>query len=132
MTRHVESNPEAATKEWVVVTEQSTLTVDSQPTATGIPGSTAVPSIPEEVGSESVAPQVGVYDPSAALDVSTGDALLPSNIVVPSFNGARSEQDPAIILEVNQNVFIVFDDQNDNRNDNNNNRDGNRGGNGRD
>ena len=105
LTRQVESNPEAATKEWVVVTEQSTMTVDSQnPTGTGAT---------EAFATGAVAPQVAAYDPAAPLELSE-DALLPANIEAPSWAQASKDNDPAIIIEANQAVFVVFDDQNGN------------------
>jgi len=117
MTRQLESNPEGQTKQWVVVTEQNTLTVDNQnPAATGGAGPTEIVSAPEAFATGEVAPPLAVYDPAAPLKLGSGEAeLLPANIVAPSWPEAAQEQDPAIIIEVNQVVFVVFENDNDNK-----------------
>lgn len=127
LTRQIESNPEAQTKEWVVVTESSTLTVGDQNPTAGV-GATGIEA-PAALPTGAVAPPVGVYDPNAELQLGD-DALLPAGIAAPEYEskGASREQDPAIILEADQAVFVVFDDNN-NDNDNDDNGNGNGKGN---
>lgn len=117
MTRQLESSPEGRTKQWVAITEQSTMTVSNEsPSATGDAQATEIGSAPEVFPTGDVARQFGVYDPSAPLQLGSGEAeLLPANIVAPSWSGATQERDPAIIIEANQVVIVVFGDDNNNK-----------------
>jgi len=109
LTRQVESDPRAQTKEWLVVTESSTVTVDGQQEATASLAPTAVTPAPAFSTGESQA-QLGLYDPNQQLQESD-DALLPEGIGAPDFEskGARRAEDPAKILEEDQVAFVVFE-----------------------
>lgn len=109
LTRQVESDPRLQTREWVVVTESSTVTINGQQDATERLGPTAVapPSAFPTGGSQA---QLGLYDPNQQLQ-EADDALLPEGIAAPDFvsKGARREDDPAVILEEDQVAFVVFE-----------------------
>jgi hypothetical protein len=117
----------------VVVTEQSTLTVDNQnPTAAGaVPTGVAPPEAfaTGAVGSES--PQVAVWDPAAPLQLNSSPMLLPAGIEAPRWDAARQDQDPAVIIEADQLVFVAFLNGDDNENDNKGDDDDNKGDNDR-
>ena len=108
LTRQVESNPKAQTKEWVVVTESSTVTIDGQDATAGIRPTGVVPPSAFPTGGAQAG--LGLYDPDQQLQESE-DALLPAGIAAPNLEskGARREQDPAIILEENQAAFVLFE-----------------------
>jgi hypothetical protein len=99
----VESNPEFQSKEFVVVTEQSTLTA-SATEATG------TASFPTATGEVAPAAETADWDENAALDVSSKNLLLPEGIAAPKWEGFASQaSDPASILEESDSgSFVSF------------------------
>ena len=58
-----------------------------------------------------VNPNVATVDPNSMSAVSNSTMLLPAGISMPTFGGMQVIQDPAIIIEANQKVFVEFVDQ---------------------
>jgi len=102
LTRQVESNPQAQSKDTVVVSEASTMTVNGQD------GPTAVAQAALATGTGVSAPATGVYDPAAPPADSNATMLLPAGVAAPSWANINSEQDPASIIEENQSMFVQF------------------------
>jgi hypothetical protein len=101
MTHQVQSNEEIAEQQIIVVSDSQTMTVGSDV-------GTAVQQFASPTGTGSVSSDIATYDPNAAPSVSNSTQILPSGASAPSFDGTQVDQDPAIIIEENQAVFVEF------------------------
>ena len=110
LTHQVESNPEFESKEYVVVTELSTLTVDSTATATdSIPTAAGTGAFATGISAATDIPSIKSWDVNAPPQLSSDSLLLPAGIPAPKWEGFASQgQDPAIILESGSNAFVSF------------------------
>lgn len=101
ITHQVQSNEVIAEQVIVVVSESQTMTIRAGGSGTGVQ-----PSSPTVTGS--ISPNIATYDPNAALSVSNGSQILPAGVSAHSFDNTKVDQDPAIIIEENQAVFVSF------------------------
>jgi len=99
MTHQAQSNESIQEQQFVVVSEIEAMTISGTPVqpqafSTG----TAPPA----------SPNVVTYAPNAPPALDNGTMILPSGVPAPSFGGTESDQDPAIIIEEDQLVFVSF------------------------
>ncbi|KAG0652089.1 hypothetical protein D0Z07_1386 [Hyphodiscus hymeniophilus] len=102
MTHQVQSNEEIIEQQIVIVSEAVAMTIGGS----GSTGTAVQPASP--TGTGSIAPVIMTYDPSAAPSVSNCTMILPAGVSAPSFDNTQVDQDPAIIIEENQAVFVEF------------------------
>jgi hypothetical protein len=100
LTHQVQSNEEIEEQELIVVGESVAITID------GRVGSRVRRASP--TGTGSVAPSIATYNPNAAPNVDNNSLLLPSGVPAPNFGNCQVGQDPAIIIQENQAVFVEF------------------------
>lgn len=101
MTHQVQSNEGIAEQQMVVLSDAQTMTV-------GENAGTAVQQFASPTGTGSVSPNIATYDPNAAPSVSNSTQILPSGVSAPKFDNTQVDQDPAIIIQENQAVFVEF------------------------
>ena len=110
MTHQVQSNEEIAEQQIVVVSDSQIMTVggsNGNGNGNGNIG-TRVQQAASPTGTGSISPNIATYDPSAPPSVSNSTMILPAGVSAPSFDGTQADQDPAIIIQENQAVFVEF------------------------
>ncbi|ESZ91153.1 hypothetical protein SBOR_8464 [Sclerotinia borealis F-4128] len=100
MTRQVQADNQAKDTQYVMVQQAQAMTINGA-------SSTGTASLPQGTDISSSSP-IKTYDPNEAPSVSNGTQLLPVNAAAPSFGGVKQFQDPAIIIEENQQAFVNF------------------------
>ena len=100
MTHQVQSNENIAEQQMVVVSEAAAMTIGSS-NSTGVQQAS-----PTATGT--AASNILTYDPSAPPSVSNNTMILPSGVAAPKFDNTQVDQDPAIIIEKDQAVFVEF------------------------
>lgn len=101
MTHQVQSNEEITEQQIVIVSEAVAMTVGG-----GSSGTQVQPASP--TGTGFISPNIMTYDPSAPPSVSNNSMILPAGVSAPNFDNTQVDQDPAIIIEENQAVFVEF------------------------
>jgi hypothetical protein len=100
MTHQVQSNEEIEEQQIVVVSEAAALTIGG---SNRTPVRAASPT-----GTGYISPNIMTYDPNAPPSVSNNSMILPAGVSAPRFDNTQVDQDPAIIIEENQAVFVEF------------------------
>lgn len=101
MTHQVQSNELIEEQEMVIVSEAAAMTIGGNV-------GTGVQQVSSPTGTGSVSPNIETYDPNAAPSVNNATMILPAGVSAPSFDNTQVNQDPAIIIEENQAVFVEF------------------------
>ena len=100
MTRQVRADNNAQQDVFVIVSEIQQMTIGNEPSSVG----TAAPSI----GTNVAQPNFGTYNAGSAPSASNQTQILPAGSSAPNFDNTEVDQDPAIIIEENQAVFVDF------------------------
>jgi hypothetical protein len=103
LSRQIQSGVQSEEEVMVVIQESQQLTVGSSAVSAGVPP-------PQASGAAVVNPNVATVDPNAQPSISNATQILPSGVPQPSF-GMQVVEDPAIIIEANQQVFVQFVNQ---------------------
>ena len=108
MTHKVQSNVKSNEQVIVVIQESTPIIIDVNSGSSG-----ASPAQPQSTAAAQVNPNVMTVDPNSMSAISNcnGTMLLPAGVPLPNFGGMQVIQDPAIIIEENQQVFVDFVDQ---------------------
>jgi hypothetical protein len=101
MTHQVQSNELIEEQQILVVSEAVAMTIGGNV-------GTAVQQFASPTGTGSVSQNIATYDPNAAPSVSNATMILPAGVSAPSFDNTQVNQDPAIIIQENQAVFVQF------------------------
>jgi hypothetical protein len=115
MTHKIQSNVHSRETVTVVIQESTPIIIDVNSSG-GSGGSGAsrvgVPP-PQSTAAAQVNPNVMTVDPNSmsAINNCNGTMLLPAGVPPPNFGGMQVIQDPAIIIEANQQVFVDFVNQ---------------------
>jgi hypothetical protein len=102
LARQLKSNPSISEQVFVVIQEQSTLTVSNN-----IP--TSVLNAAQASGTGFATPKFGSYTPGgniSALGAANNFQLFPSGAAFPSFGNAQVLVDPALITQSSQQLFV--------------------------
>lgn len=119
ISRKIHSGVQSSEQVTVVIQESTPITIGGSsgngnggngngngPTPAGVASS-------QSTGAAQVNSTVATVDPNSvsAISNSNNPLLLPSGVPLPNFGGLQVIQDPAIIIEPNQQVFVSFDNQ---------------------
>jgi hypothetical protein len=112
MSRQIQSNVQSEEEVTIVIQESQQIIVggsnnQSSYNNNGPPGNSSA----QLNATAQVNPNVATVDPNSMSAVSNSTMLLPAGISMPTFGGMQVIQDPAIIIEANQKVFVEFVDQ---------------------
>ena len=112
LSRQIQSNVQSEEEVTIVIQESQQIIVggsnsQSNHTNNGPHGNSSA----QLNATAQVNPNVATVDPNSMSAVSNSTMLLPSGISMPTFGGMQVIQDPAIIIEANQKVFVEFVDQ---------------------
>lgn len=103
MTRQVKVDNNAKDSQFIMVQQAQQMTInEAGATATG------TAALPVGTGVSNAA--FPVYDPNAAPSDNNATQILPAGLSAPSFDGVKQFDDPAIIIEEDQAVFVDFVD----------------------
>lgn len=117
MTHKVQSNVKSNEQVIVVIQESTPVIIDVNSGNSGNSGksgaSPAGVAQPQSTAAAQVNPNVMTVDPNSMSAISNcnGTMLLPAGVPLPNFGGMQVIQDPAIIIEENQQVFVDFVNQ---------------------
>lgn len=100
MTHQVQIDNKAKDTQFIMVQQAKRMTISG-----ASPTGTASLSQGTGISASSV---VATYDPNAAPTVSNSTQILPINAAAPNFAGVKQFQDPAMIIEENQDAFVDF------------------------
>jgi hypothetical protein len=111
MTHKIQSNVQSQEQVTVVIQESTPIIIDVNSGGSG--GSRVGVPPPQSTAAAQVNPNVMTVDPNSmsAINNCNGTMLLPAGVPLPNFGGMQVIQDPAIIIEANQQVFVDFVNQ---------------------
>jgi hypothetical protein len=107
LARKIHSNVQSSEQVTIVIQESTPIVIG----ASG--GSSGGIAPPQSTAAAQVNPNVVTMDPNSmsALSNSNSTMILPAGVPLPNFGGMQVIQDPAIIIQPNQQVFVEFVDQ---------------------
>ena len=114
MTHKVQSNVKSNEQVTIVIQESTAIIIDANSGSSGSNGaSPAGVAQPQSTAAAQVNPNVMTVDPNSMSAISNcnGTMLLPAGVPLPNFGGMQVIEDPAIIIEENQQVFVDFVNQ---------------------
>jgi hypothetical protein len=114
MARQIQSNSQSSRKVMAMIQESQQLIIGGNGANSNLNNVSATPAGVASAQSSAAAqvnPNVVTMDPNATPELSNATMLLPAGIPQPNFGGLQAIQDPAIIIEPNQQVFVDFVNQ---------------------
>ncbi|KAM3068763.1 hypothetical protein ACMFMG_010934 [Clarireedia jacksonii] len=100
MTHQVKVDNQAKDTQFIIVQQAQQMTINGA-------SATGTASLPGGTGVSNAAP-FSIYNPNAPPSASNATQILPAGVAAPSLAGVQQFQDPAIIIEENQNAFVSF------------------------